>query len=142
MAKRQIALRIICVDPMHFCPGADALQFGLQDTKQHLHAGESLSADELAFDFALTVQRQSDGTANFTGAFAHGPRAKRFVYLTYQARERETWSIFQRIKVSLKAISWEQVEAALATDRVLQAKVSGLQSGTAPLLDGCWLTVN
>ena len=142
MAKWQIALRIICVDPIRFCPGADAHQFGLQDKKQHLHAGESLSADELVFEFALTVQQQSDGTANFTGAFAHGPRAKRFVYLTCKAREGETWSIFRRIKVALKSISWEQVEAALATDRVLQANVSGLQSGTAPLLDGCWLTVN
>lgn len=116
MIKRKIALRIICVDPMRFCPGINELQFGLQDNKQNLQAGESLSDDEIAFDFALTVQQHDDGSANFTGAYAHGPRAKRFVYLTYNAREGETWSIFRRLKVSLDVITWDQAEAALAAD--------------------------
>ena len=142
MAKQQIALRIICIDPIRQSLGIDALRFGLQDKNQDLKQGKGLSADEVAFDFTLSVQRHSDGSANFTGPFAHGARTQRFVYLTYKVPEGESWQIWRRIKVSLTIISWEQVEAALTDGRVLQARVSGLRSGTAPLIDGGWLLVD
>lgn len=142
MAKQEIAMRIICLDPIRVCLGYDALEFGLQDKKQNLQSGTALSADELSFDFALAVQRRDDGGANFTGAYAQGPRDKRFVYLTYKGLQGEIWSIFRRIKVPLYGISWGQVEAAHSAGQVLQARVSGLRSGTAPLLDGVWLALD
>ena len=76
MAKQQIRMRIICVDPMRHCPGVDAIQFGLQDKKQDLHRGREVAADAIAFDFTLGVSRHSEGAANFTGAFAHGTARK------------------------------------------------------------------
>ena len=97
------------------------------------------SADTVVFDFTLRVSRHQDGTANFTGEFAHGTRDKRFVYLTYKVPEDKSWRIYRRIKTPLQSIAWEQVEAALKSGRVLQARVSGLRSGTAPLLDDGWL---
>ncbi len=142
MAKQQIALRIICIDPIRQCPGIDAIRFGLQDKKQDLMYGELLSRDEVVFDFTLSVQRDSVGSTNFTGPFAHGTVSKRFVYLTYKVPEGESWQIWRRINVSLTIISWQQVEAALADGRVLQARVSGLRSGTAPLIGGGWLLVD
>lgn len=141
MVKQQINMRIICVDPIRPCLDADTVQFGLQDKKRELECGRELSADEIAFDFTLSVSRHSDGAANFTGAFAHGSREKRFVYLTYKVPEGESWQIYRRLKVPLHFIPWEQVEAALATGRVLQTRVSGLQSGTVPLLDDGWLVM-
>ena len=142
MAKQKVAMRIICVDPIRFCLGYDALEFGLQDKKQDLQGGTELSPDEIAFDFTLNVEQHSDGSANFTGAFAHGSRAKRFVYLTYKGMDGGSWQIFRRIKVSLSDISWTQATEALAGGKVLQARVSGLVSGMVPLLDGRWLAMD
>ena len=86
------------------------MPYGLacRDKNQDLKQGKGLSADEFAFDFTLSVQRHSDGSANFTGPFAHGARTQRFVYLTYKVPEGESWQIWRRIKVSLTIISWEQ----------------------------------
>ncbi len=139
MAKQQISMRVICVDPIRVCLDYDMLRFGLQDKKQQLQEGQPLSDDELAFDFELMVQRQSDDSANFTGAVAHGTRDKRFVYLTYMGKDGDSWQIFRRIKIPLWMISWQDVETALARGHALQARVSGLSSGTVPLLDGGWL---
>ena len=142
MAKHQIKMRIICRDPIRACLGFEAIQFGLQDKKQNLQKGMALSADEIAFDFTISVEQQSDGTTNFTGPFAHGTRLSRFVYLTYKGCDGESWQIWRRIKVSLGTISWGQVEAALRDNMVLQARVSGLIAGTVPLLDGGWELVD
>ena len=114
MAKHQIKVRIICRDPIRVCLGYEAIEFGLQDKKQSLQTGMALSADEIAFDFTLNVEQQSDGTPNFTGPFAHGKRASRFVYLTYKGYDGETWQIYRRIKVSLSMITWSQVEDGAA----------------------------
>ncbi len=139
MAKQRIRMRIICVDPMRHCPGIDAIEFGLQDKKQDLHCGRSIAADTITFEFTLDVRRHNDGRANFTGAFAHGTREKRFVYLTYKVPDGESWQIYRRLKVPLHEISWEQMETALTERRTLQARVSGLRAGTVPLLDGGWM---
>ncbi len=142
MAKHQIKMRIICRDPIRVCLGYEAIEFGLQDKKQSLQKGKALSADEIAFEFALNVEQQSDGTTSFTGPFAHDTRVSRFVYLTYKGYDGESWQIYRRIKVSLSRITRSQVEAALRDDTVLQARVSGLFSGTVPLTDGGWVLVN
>ena len=68
-----------------------------------------------------------------------GRREKRFVYLTYRVPDGESWQIYRRLKVPLDEIGWEQVEASLAAEQALQARVSGLRSGTVPLLDGGWM---
>ena len=138
MVKQQVNMRVICVDPIRVCMEYETLQFGLQDKKGILQPGFELSPDEIVFDFTLTLQKQRDGSANFTGAFAHGPRAKRFIYLTYKGFDGESWRIFRRIKVALGEISWSQARAAVSSGSVLQARVSGLVSGTVPLLDEGW----
>ena len=142
MPKQQIKMRVICVDPMRQCLDAETIAFGLQDKQGNLQPGQALSPDEIGFDFALAVSRHSDGSANFTGPYAQGSRATRFVYLTYKIPEGDDWRIYRRIKAPLHSISWGQVAAALAADQTLQARVSGLRSGTAPLLDGGWLAVD
>lgn len=142
MAKRPINMRIVCVDPIRVCPDYEELQFGLQDKGRNLQAGEQLSRDEIVFIFSLTVQKHQDGSVNFTGAFAHGPRTKRFAYLTYMGFDREEWRIYRRLKVPLSGISCEQVEAAMTSGGALQARVSGLISGAVPLLDGGWQLMN
>ena len=141
MTKQPIPMRIICVDPIRVCLDFDLLEFGLQDKNQELQLGRPLSEDELVFDFELVVQRHSDGTCNLTGAFAHGTRVKRFAYLTYKGRDGESWKIFRRLKVPFWTITWADVEAALAIGCRLQARVSGLVSGTVPLLNDGWLIV-
>lgn len=142
MTKQTVEMRVICADPIRACPGFDAIAFGLQDKHSALHAGETLSRDEIAFEFALNVQRHPAGGPNFTGKFAHGPRSRRFVYLTYKARLGEDWRIWRRIKVQLGGISWQQARRALEQGALLQARVSGLSSGTVPLLDDGWSLID
>ena len=138
MSKRQIHMRVICVDPMRYCPGVEALDFGLQDKQGILQAGEMISDHELAFEFSLSVAKYNDDRANFTGPFAQGPRTGRFVYLTYRSLEDDEWRIFRRLKVPLSAITWEQAASALSEDKTLQARVNGYGVGYGALA-GWWL---
>ena len=141
MAKQPLPMRINCIDPIRFCLAYSDIRFGLQDKSVKLAPGMELTPDLISFDFSLSVELESGGAPNFTGPYAHGSRARRFVYLTYLGLQDEDWEIYRRIKVPLHEITREQVEGALASESVLQARVSGLRSGTVPLLGGGWQLV-
>ncbi len=44
----------------------------------------------------------------------------------------------RRIKIPLTAITWQQVESALANHAALEATVDGTGSGTVPLVGDGW----
>lgn len=52
-----------------------------------------------------------------------------------QILEASNWRIIKRIKIHLKTITWEQVEAVLETShQVLAVSVDGRGSASVPLL--------
>jgi hypothetical protein len=59
----------------------------------------------LVVEPTFRVQQMPDGTPNFLGPFAHGPRAARFVYLVW----RRGGSPLGRSKIPLTSITWDQV---------------------------------
>ena len=110
----------------------------MQDKGKALLIGSETGSDERRYDFRLSVQKHDDGSANFSGAYAHGPRQARFLYLTLKARQADSWQIVKRIKISLRVITWDMVARALAEDKTLAVAVSGQGAATVPLLDGGW----
>jgi hypothetical protein len=134
MSTQTIKLQIICVNP-------PSEHFGLQRKNRDIVAGEKISNTALAFPFELKVKQTDDGQPNFTGDFAHGSVKERFVYLTTKTQQSDgEWRIRQRIKVHLKTITWEQVEAVLDNrEKFLSAKVDGRGTASVPLLDDGWI---
>ena len=76
------------------------------------------------FDFSLAVKPGPDPERPvFTGRFASGPVADRFVYLSW--RSVESGDYINRVKARLSAITWSMVREAQAADRPLTADMTG-----------------
>ena len=119
------------------------LTLSLQDKKRQLLDGSVSSSDKLVFEFELDVKQHTDNTPNFTGAYAYGTRAERFLYLTLMNLQEESWKIIRRIKIPLNIITWEQVEALIDDQsKILKVAVSGQGTATVPLLEGGWTIQN
>ena len=97
-------------------PGA----FGLQDKANVLHVGEPGRDGAVVFDFALQVKSLDATPPVFTGDFAHGKPAERFVYLGWR---NAIGGFAQRLKVPLGTITSEQVRQALAGGGPLTARL-------------------
>src|SRR4051794_18199602 len=83
--------------------GSD-VRFGAQDKKGAMHDGIARGDGLTQFDFELTVAVAPDGTPDFGGPFASGPRGDRFVYLSWQRTGGQ--GHMNRIKVRLADIDW------------------------------------
>src|SRR3569833_2184703 len=93
-------------------PDGSTVRFGLQDKKGAMHDGVARGAGLTQFDLDLTIVAAPDGTPDFGGPFASGPRGQRFVYLSW--RRADCGSFMNRIKVRLADIDWPLLRAAQA----------------------------
>ncbi len=109
-------------------PLADEYIFGLQDTKQTIHAGKRQADGKLAWDFAVTVKTAATGNRPvFGGPFASGPAGDRFVYLSWRSLARGDY--INRVKARLCDIDWPLIRAAEAAGRPLVADMTGRPPG-------------
>jgi Family of unknown function (DUF5990) len=109
-------------------PLADEFVFGLQDTKQQIHAGRPQADGKLAWDFAVTVKATATGNRPvFGGPFASGPASDRFVYLSWRSLERGDY--INRVKARLGDLDWPLIRAAQSADRPLVADLTGRAPG-------------
>ncbi len=142
MATKTIAIRVICVDPP-LSEDTKIHRFGIQDKNKQLLECDPTATGDLAYDFELDIKQHSDNTPNFTGQYAHGNRAERFLYLTLMALQGGSWDIIKRIKIPLKTVTWKQVQSVLDDDsKRLQIKVNGQGAATVPLLDDGWSVIS
>lgn len=120
----RVTLRLVYGPPPPTHEGRPAV-FGIQDKHQDVHPGRAGTGGKAVFDADVEVAGEpSAGPPRFTGPFAQGPPASRFLYLSYRhAAGAQGW-IF-RVKIPLAAIEWAQIERARATGRVIQADVTG-----------------
>ena len=73
----------------------------------------SADSKRIVFKPTFRVRRNADGSANFLGPFAHGPKAERFVYLNWVTMSGETLTgMVGRIKLHLNHLKWATVEKA------------------------------
>jgi Family of unknown function (DUF5990) len=139
-AKRQIAMRIVIVDP------PAGVVFALQRGKGDLASRATAAGPRLCFDFAVLVDRGTDGRPRLTGEFVQGPPKGKFVYVnsgTLAGQGDSPWT--RRAKVGLQSLSFGLLErAAGMSGVVLQARIAGRAKdggpacATVPLLDGGW----
>jgi len=110
----EVIIQIRC----HNLPGCrfdqrTAVRLGIQKGKDVV---DDVPADtpDVIFTVPLRVERSSaTGQPNFLGPFAQGAPRERFIYLCWGERQGDAWDGFRRVKVHLKHLTWEQVEAAL-----------------------------
>src|SRR5579862_367639 len=88
-------------------PGA----FGLQDKAEALHVGTPGVGGAVVFDFTLQVKTIAADGVVFTGDFAHGKPAERFLYLGWR---NAAGAYAQRLKLPLSTITPDQVREAIA----------------------------
>jgi Family of unknown function (DUF5990) len=151
--ERSVLLRLICMAPLD--PERYGAVYGLQDNSTTsewvLHPGVPLPGGDLQFDaFCRVRAHPKTGAPSFFGPFTHGDAARRFLYLSWRPKDRRlghpepigTWQ--RRLKVHLSSISWEQIDAAIASGGFLEAKVPGIgrdggpSCASVPLLGGGW----
>lgn len=139
MIKHIVAIRVICENPPLPLSSSETSSFGLQGKNQEILAGEIIGDRRVKYEFTLHVDLESSSLPNFTGAYAHGTPADRFLYLTQLELRDGNWQIIKRIKISLKSITQAQIEAALSDPyRILQVSVDGRGAATVSLLGNGW----
>ena len=95
----------------------DPAQFGIQDKDAVLHQGRTDKDGVVAFDFSLEL-KPGGAAPVFTGDFAHGKPAERFLYLGWRNAQG---AFAQRLKIPLGSIGWDQVRQAQETGKPLVA---------------------
>ena len=116
--ERELTVEIICTKP----PGTDwdgvgPVHLGIQKDETIEQAAPADRA-RIVFCPVLRVRRNADGSANFLGPYAHGPRAERFIYLNWVVvRGGVPFERLGRIKLHLNHIDWTHAERASANDK-------------------------
>jgi len=125
-----IQFRITLVQP------TPEVTFALQRGSNQLVSPKRSDGSDLSFDFELTLKgKQADGSPNFTGPFAQGPPAVRFVYVssgTIAGDMMSCWS--RRAKVPVFNIAWTEIEAVLGGRASrLEASINGKSKDGGPV---------
>lgn len=124
--KIELPIRIVVSNPLA------GVAMMVQDGKDKLLPPLESSAAAHVFEFPITVDL-SAGSPNFLGRFAQGPKDVRFVYVnsgTYAGTSHSCWG--RRAKIPLMSITREQIEKALAGNRVIETSFPGVGSDGGP----------
>jgi hypothetical protein len=120
--EQEVTIEITCTNPPDsaWAGAAGTLCLGIQKGNA-VQEMTPVNRKRLIFSPVLRVRRHTDGTANFLGPFAHGPRAERFIYLTWAVVNDGAYSAAPgRIKVHLSLIPWSRVETAVRTGKPIK----------------------
>jgi hypothetical protein len=129
-----LAVLILCHHGPPAVHAGEPTEFGLQDKRLRLDAGQPDGDGVRRFSVALTVQpRGAAGAPDYAGAAVHGPPGGRFLYLGWRVAGAPGW--IRRWKIPLSEITWEQIAAA-QTGAPLTADVSAAGGSTIRPLSG------
>lgn len=129
-AKRRINVRLIHNGVQPGTPLEERFRFGLQDAKGEVQSGIIEPGEARNFDLALEVREGEAGRPVFRGAFAHGPPAGRFLYLSWKREGDHAHPWGWRIKIPLSGIGWAEICAAEKPGKCLVANVLGRRPHT------------
>lgn len=88
----------------------------------------------------LTVWGDPEEDApDFGGAYVHGPKGARFLYLSYVTYDDQSAQEppLTRLKIPLSTITWAQITEA-QRGGVIEVAIDGRSAATAPLLGDGW----
>lgn len=103
--------------PVHWTGGG----FGVQDRDGGLVAPAYRQDGAMDFDFSVDVRIARDGAIDFGGAFVHGPRGGRFVYLAWR---NANGAYAQRFKLPLENLTVDRVDRSRAEGRPITATLA------------------
>lgn len=122
----RLPLRLIHGGAPPGAPPDETLRFGLQDSKGEVHPGATRPDGTLHFDLTLDIKPGAAASEPiFTGPFAHGPPAGRFLYLSWKREGKSEAPWAWRIKIPLSGIGWPEIRAAGKSSGRLEANVIG-----------------
>ncbi len=125
IAKREIVLHVVHDGVQPGGPLDEVLRFGLQDAKGEVHPGVAGPEGVRHFAFTLDVREGKAGDPVLHGAFAHGPPAGRFIYLSWKREGVHEHPWGWRIKLPLGGIGWDTICAAEAPGMCLSTNAIG-----------------
>ena len=124
--KHQLPIRIRVLRPL------TGVSMMVQRGKNEFLSPSSKSAEQLVFDFELTVDL-TETRPNFLGKYAQGPKDARFVYVnsgTY-ADQHSIWG--RRAKISLMNITGDQIQTVVSkAGMILQTEFEGVGRDGGP----------
>ena len=112
-------------------PLNEALTFGVQDVKGGVHPGTVQADGKQHFDVDLDLRTSETDRPVFSGPFAHGSPASRFLYLSWKREEAAAAPWGWRIKIPLAPIGWAEVREAERDGMTLIADVTGRRPHTS-----------
>ena len=131
----EIVIEIVCTNlPGEEWDGHSTLRLGIQRDDEIIEAA-SAGLTRVVFRPVLRARRNTDGSANFLGAFVHGPRTERFIYLV--------WAIVQgkllvrmvgRVKLHLNHIKWASVEKAASGKKSIRVTLDLTNAKGKPVM--------
>jgi len=111
--EHEITVEIICTR----LPGQKGVLLGIQRNEE-LFEPSPTDVKRIVFRPVLRARRNADGSPNFLGPFAHGPKNERFIYLVWATVSPA--ARFGRVKVHLNHIEWASLEKAVERNKPLK----------------------
>jgi len=128
--KKSFSIRLIH-DGVQPGPAVAEVTFGLQDRENQVHCGKRLKRGLIQFDVSLDAADDRSRGLVFSGAFAHGPPDKRFLYLSWKRHEATGAPWAWRIKIPLAGIDRSLVDRSQRSGCPIEANVVGRRPHTS-----------
>lgn len=126
----EVRIRIFGHDmPASWCAAHGVPQLGISRRKEVIDV-VSTQEDSAEFELSVDVIDGPDGL-DFRGAYVHGRKGERFLYLNWGQAGADGWTGVRRVKLQLLTIDRSLVEAALGGS-VLTADLSLSDDRGAP----------
>ena len=128
----EITIEIVCDDLPP--SGEGTLLLGIQRDNEVIEA-VSTDPKKVLFKPTLRARRNPDGSVNFLGPFAQGPKAERFVYLNWMtAKAGVLTGMMGRIKLHLNHIKWASVKKAAEASKPIRVKLALTNAKGKPVM--------
>lgn len=139
-------IRMVDLPPPRF--GAEGrIEAGLQ-RGQEIEQSQAPVGESLEFAGELRLKAPAGGAAAapiFLGPCTQGPPSARFLYISWTGDQQGRRTMFRRMKLPLKSITWDQIDQVLQQPgAILVATVAGTDRrggpacATVSLLGGGW----
>src|SRR5262245_66386375 len=114
--EHEVTVEIACTR----LPGDKGILLGIQKDEEFFEPA-STDAKRIVVRPVLRARRNADGSPNFLGPFAHGPKNERFIYLVWATVSPA--ARFGRVKLHLNHLKWGDVEKAAARKKPLKVSL-------------------
>jgi hypothetical protein len=123
--SKKLLLRLVCKSIPETPAEEGALDVGIQDKKQAVHAGRTGQDGEMCFECSAEARIDDlSGEIDFRGPFVHGTPQARFLYLSWKRTGAAATPWYWRVKIPLASIGAKNI-TALQAGEWLVADITG-----------------